>query len=173
MGTLWNQYDRLAKLVAASPTFQALVGATGLAQALERVHFPAADEATACWPRAVITPSSDWRKKRNGVGTFSGSGGLYLTFDLLVPDGEEATTDKLQLEYVLTQLDAVTDEMLALARTDTGIVGDTQSHLNLNELELVDGPWQDAPDERPPPDSEAGEVARPRWWMQFLARWMA
>lgn len=173
--SLLNQFDALEELVAACATFRTLTGTSTSAAAKEHVHWPEAndtDEEEDCWPRAVIAPSKDWRAKKVGTGAWKGGGSLYLTLELEVPDAAEAETWNAQFVWVQTQIAAIEAEMRALAGTGSVTIRSVaQTHLNVMEIELVDGPFQARAGERKSPDSEAGEVLLPRWWVTFLVRW--
>lgn len=171
MGAFVGQYASLAAAVANSAAFRSVVGAASATDALAFIHYPSADESETAWPRAIITPTNRYNSSKAGVGTHKRRGSLLLTLEFEVPEEAGADTETEQLTWFATKVDAILSELEAVA--GTGISG-SASFLNIVEIDLLEGPWQEPMEEIEPPDVGGAvpeTTRRPQWWAVFTITW--
>ncbi len=171
MGAFIGQYASLAAMVANSATFRDVTGASTAAAALAFIHYPSAQEEDATWPRAIITPTNRYNSSRAGVGTYKRRGSLLLTLEFEIPEEAAADTETEQLTWFATKVDSILAEIEAVA--GQGISG-SATFLNVVEIDLLEGPWQEPMEEISPPDVGGAmpeTTRRPQWWAVFTITW--
>jgi len=129
---------KLAQLIAASATFQAVVGAADAAEALASIQILEAtdrdDEHPR--PRAIVKLGADFSSQRVGVGTWNAAGTVEVCFEF-----NRADTTATHAENLLAFADkvgAILTECSALA--GIGDAGDGESYLNVVEWTAQNGP---------------------------------
>lgn len=163
-----RQPERLAALVAASSTFQAVVGEESEGDALKYVPFIWAGESTVPWPRAVVRHSSTSRS-REGSALWVTEGECEVSFEFEVPAGAGAVTDEDQSNWFMNKCGAIINEMEAAIYDDSPYSGET--HLALKGWETIEGPFKEPPSEDDPPDPASGRALLPRWWLRIAVRY--
>lgn len=129
---------KLAQLIAASATFQAVVGAANATEALASVLILEAtdldDEHPR--PRAIVKLGSDFSSRRIGMGTWFQGGTVDVCFEFNLSD--ETATKAENLLAFADQIGAILDECSVLA--GTGDAGDGETYLNVVEWTAQNGP---------------------------------
>lgn len=146
----------LRNTLAASSTFQSLVGAVSAAAALEFIYYGSATDESEPPPRCIVRHLAGEMAERVSNTSWSGSGPLMLLFTLENPTDEQAEGYGEKYLYVSNQLGSIIDEMLELARNPGA--GPYLDLTNVS-LELI-GQWD--------PDSENG---RDYWEGEFVVNW--
>lgn len=158
----------LMKMVAACATFQSLTGAATAGAAEARIAYPAMDDTVETpveWPRAVITETSEFVATQVGRGCWTYQGSLHVTFEFVVPKVEDAVSFQNAFNYMNNKVGAVIAEMIALSGTGEPVTGNT--HLAVQSIQLVEGPWFQPVGEMSglePPDVELPFSA---WWATY------
>ena len=168
-GILQHSYY-LMKMVAASESFQSVVGASSATLAEESIVYPAAtddeDEGTAPkWPRAVISETSEFSATKMGTACWQYNGGLSVAFEFVVPLSVYQESFTESFNYFQNDVGGVIADMIALSGTGEPVTGTT--HLNVTEITLMDGPWFMPVSETA--GGELPEVATPlaAWWAVY------
>lgn len=118
---------RMALLIAASATFRTITGAGSEAAALDYIHYPEADDATATIPRCIITAGPDFSQERVGHGMYRTTGSNLVFFEF--QEYDSAATLKDQYTTFLNQVGAILDECCTVA--GMGSAPDGVSYLNV------------------------------------------
>ena len=163
-GILTHSYF-LKLMLSECGTFQAVVDASTAALARERIHFPAAEgEDDQPWPRAIISHSIGFGRRKTGLATWEDSGSLKMSLEFIVP-GEYAENLEDAYSWYANQVGAILSEMEALSGTGEPVSG--QTHLNVTQLMLDDGPYLE-------PLAEISYLSNPDevrpyspWWSVF------
>ncbi len=145
VGMLATPVQALARLVAASSTFQELIGdGIDYAAALESVFYEEADDSESDAsqveqpverspkPRAIIYLADDWSTETKGPGEWKDSGYCDLAFEFPIPEENRAssTTGSLQ------------DEAMYALNTIGQIIADIQDNSGLSDAD--DNPYLNA-----------------------------
>jgi len=161
--------DRLARLVAASTTFQTLVGAGSAALALPSVYYPSGeDDGTETLPRAIITQTSELSITALGIKNFSRAGQLNLTIELEVPASDD-NSEKEKYIYAMNRFGDIANDIATKARLDDPD-NSGETFLNVISVTVEDGPYEEAREESEH-ESAAAAVPQPVWWIVFLVEW--
>ncbi len=147
----------LRNLLAASSTFQTLLGVASTAAAKAKIYFGGIedDNASNLPPRAIIRIDQGDIASRTGTTTWRGTGPLELLITLADPTGVTLWEDKYLT--ILNQLGAIIDEMFALVETDPG----AGPYLYITEIQRkVIGQW----------DADA-EGTSAYWEAEFTVNW--
>lgn len=163
--TLARPISGLADLVAASATFQTIVGAANAAVAAGSVYWPEASDVdssgdlTDARPRAVISPNEDFGVRRISVGQHrEASGSLLLTFEFLPANA--AATLQTNYETFTNNVGDIIDDMFDLGNTDKP-TGNT-TYMNITDATIVVGPQWFFDSDYDPQD-HFGVVLQMRW----------
>lgn len=136
----------LAKCVASSAAFQALVGAATAVDALDRIYFQEAPddkdpdapegEETLLYPRPrAIIYIDKCDRMHDGPGEWHGDTTLRLAFEVKVPDSYLGNKREEQF-WVLNTIGQIAAEMEVLRDAETGLGG----FYAFETLTLFDGP---------------------------------
>lgn len=154
---------RLMELVAACPTFQSIVGASGpdaAEDAMASVHSPYSDDhldgdgnLTNPRPRCIIN-TNEFSRNKLGTAYGGSTGSLILCFEFEPKTVAGAIIDdpNERLAFFEEQIGEILDEMEARCGQDK-TDGDAfftdydTTHLNITRLELVGGPAESNPQE--------------------------
>ena len=162
-----GQADLLAELVAASSTFQTLTGTASVAAAKVFVKIAEAFDETMgsdtvlAYPRAIIADGGIVSRRKVDIGQMSGRGSLFLSFEIEIPTGNQ-TTILTQRTYFLDRVSAIISEMEVVSMSRATPSGYSTSHLQMQEINRVNGPGYVPIDER----EQTGTYA-PLWVMEF------
>lgn len=167
---------RLREMVAECATFQSVVGAADRTAALLSVHLPyvSKDDLLGGMPRAVINPSEGSNTATKiGINNFSSEGNALLTFEFRVPlsvtsSSKVGEAGKDAYDWFTDKIDLIINEMIALAGTGVSFAGET--HLNVQNIDKVDGPIEYEPEEVDR-DSEDVVAASYEWFIGFQVAW--
>lgn len=151
---------KMAQLIAASVTFQAVVGAADAAAALLSVYvYEGIDkDDTHPRPRAIIGFGPDWNARKIGTGARFYGGTIEICFEFNQADGTADNPGNL-LAFADT-VGAIINECEALA--GVGDAGDGETYLNVVEF-TAQG--------RPDFSSEKAENGQSYLIDNYLARW--
>ncbi len=142
---------KLAQLIAASATFQAIVGAADAAAALAFVQILEAtdkdDEHPR--PRAIVKFGSDFASQKLGTATWNSGGTVEVCFEFLPADAGETRAENL-LAFA-NEVGLILSECSDLA--GQGDAGDGETYLN-----VVEWTSQNGPPEFSDPQHENGEL---------------
>lgn len=172
--SIYTTADRLGRLVAATAKFQELTGEENATDAFRHVHIFGVDDEIAkdqgeqgivdgdkihTIPRAVVQFAPGHRKEIYGVATVRSSGTYMLTVELDIPDSvlvdvSAANRIATEIKYAGEALEDIHNQMMALGGVGESVPGET--HLNVTEMVVQDGPWLDSAVERE--HVEAGEI---------------
>lgn len=167
---IYKQLELLRLLLAASTTFQGLINAADADEAKKWIYlFGVEEDAETPWTRAIIAEQSDRSRKRVGTGLRAASGAIEWELNLEVPGDVQADTIGEELLWVENTLGAIVAEMEALAGTGEPVAGHT--HLDVEEMRVIDGPWKEPPVENELPDLDDGERFARRWWVRLETEW--
>jgi hypothetical protein len=158
----------LKKMVAACATFQALTDTADATAAESRISFPALDDTVENpipWPRAVITEANEFSATQVGRACWTYQGSLYVTFEFVVPREEDAESFENSYTYMSNKVGAIIAEMIALSGTGEPVTGIT--HLNINTISLVEGPWYQPVAEMSGLEAPDVELPFVAWWATF------
>ena len=171
MSAFSPQADLLAVLVASSATFQAIVSAGTVAEARASVAIPVAfdeeqgDDQPLAYPRAIITDGGVINRKAVGVGARSGTGSLFLAFEVTIPQESQGTV-YARRAYFMAKVSAIIQEMEAVSDSRATPSGYTTSHLQIKEINRVNGPGEIPIDEREQPADDENPLD-PLWVIEF------
>jgi hypothetical protein len=163
-----NQEEMLAVLLAYSSTWQTLLDANTVDQALAQVcRGQAADggDEPVKYPRAVVDEIERERNQK-ATRTFAGRGTLLLTIEAQPPDDTRASYDD-QRSWFKEQIDAIELDMRTTSSGRTTPTGYSVSHFQIKTMS-----WAVDPFLVPEADQEEQETSedadqRPLWAMQF------
>lgn len=137
----------LAKLlIANSSTFQTLVTAQNLTEALDRVALFRVKESEFPLSRARLRgpgAGAEWSRERVGVGTWNTECVIPIIFDLEVTAPEDTVED--QACWWMTQVGAIVKDMENAVNARAQING--EDPLAVEGFALVEGPVPVRPDE--------------------------
>ena len=83
-GIITNPLLLMATLLANSSTFRSLMGVGSVAAAIERIHYPEADDTDdtlAQLPRAILTLGHEWESARQGIPVWHRKGSLFWSLE--------------------------------------------------------------------------------------------
>jgi len=136
---IFSQPYSLKLLVAASSTFQTVVGAANATAALAYIHFPRAEESDSPSWAIVSDEDTPLRREKKGTGYWADEGSLMLSFDFFVPGDNDDTVESSE-EWFLQQAGDIISDMEALAGEGEPVAG--QTHLAVLAFVHRDGPWE-------------------------------
>ena len=150
----------LAATVAASTTFQTLVGAEDAAEAIGHVYYLEADDRRDSdaddmandRPRAIVTFPTH-RIEQVGLASLNHAGSLELSLEAEVPSEHQGNKRQEALWFANTY-GAIVDEMFAAAWSDPS------TYLNMRAAELVGAPIE-----------VRHECPRPFWEVVLRIEW--
>lgn len=176
---IFCQPYRLALMVAASSTFQTIVKATTVAEAMRSIHYPDVElydtqgvlKAESLPPLAVISDEAPLTRTRVGTaGFYNSTTNLILEFQFYIPTATAAEGHQASAAWFMTQTGSILTDMEALARTGTPVSGET--HLNLTAYSRIAGPMQFDMGEGILPDPDLNEYSRELWFVNFNMEFM-
>ena len=155
----------LALQVAASTTFQTVVGEANQTDAMDHIHYPVVDfdETGAIVvdlepPRAIIVDElGDEEYVTNGIGKWDLNQSWWLSFDFVVPT-DHTSEGGTQNEWAWFQLQIKTilSDMLQLGKTGNPV--GSKTYMELSSLRRLQGPYRLDPAEYGrPADPAAGK----------------
>jgi hypothetical protein len=133
-GIHMKSLDRVQRLLAASATFQDLVGAADADEALLSVHCPEATDEDVR-PYAIVGPAPDWRTRKVGTAMWASEGEAQITIEASVPEAHSEST-KDELVYFKNRADGIVTDMQVLAGRGESVPG--ESHINLIRMTIED-----------------------------------
>jgi len=162
----------VAKMVAASSTFQSVVGAASETEAFNSIHYPYIDlddqGEIVCPlepPRAILSDELGEDEYLDGaIHTWSRRETFWLSFDFAIPKEYRIEGNvKNSWAWFRLKIQAIVKEMRLAGKTASGVTptgGQPISYPALRAMRRVEGPYQlstsermtDHPDDGPPPE---------------------
>jgi hypothetical protein len=148
-GLLSPNVDGILYLLAASPTFQAVVAAPSADAALASIYWyeardeqdphapPDAPALVEPRPRAILELPHAFGRYRNGPGTWNATGAAELSFEFLAPPGI-AGDNRREARWFSNVIGAITQEMTDASGASAGNL----VYANISKMELTLGPAQ-------------------------------
>lgn len=165
---IYKQPDLMRYLVAASATFQSLVGAADTAQALAYTVAHGVQLSDVAPPRCIIERGEDFNRRQVGTGVWAMETMLVLSFELEIPLSAGAVNREDEHNWFMNQIGAIQSEMEANSGQGEPVAGST--HLNVQEFSLMDGPDYLTAEERETFDPDADAPPQPVWFIVLQAR---
>lgn len=162
-GLFGNALEALKRIVAASPTFRAVVGAGSENDAMQFIHAPEARDRAGeddPMPRAIVGISM-FETNNTGSATWNNFGALDLSFEFVPPGNLQNSADDCYTWFV-NQISGILSDMRERSGHANEVLA-TGTYLNVIGLQLVDGPAQGIEDE------EGGKLF---YGVSFTVRWM-
>ncbi len=165
------QADLLQELVAASTTFQTLTGEstvaatkkhTALAEAMDEDEDESNQPQKLAYPRAIVADGGIVSLKRISISDSVGSGSLFLSFEIEIPAGYRTMATKRA--WFVGKVSAIVQEMLAASISRATPSGYSTSHLQIIEMNRVNGPGEYGQNEVEPNDDGSPRFI---WAMEF------
>jgi len=161
---IFRQPERLAYLIASCARFKTIVGVETTAAAFAKVAWPWTDESTLGWPRAIVTQNAEWKTTKAGTKNWAVQGTLAFAFQFTVPASASAADEKDEYNWFMAQVGQIISEMKVLEGTGAPYTGET--HIALDWIAIVDGPYKDEESETEITDPATAAML-PRWWITF------
>ena len=155
-------YDRLKRLLAASATFQTLVGAADETAALNSIFCPEALDIT--YPRAIVHPNGNMRGRKVGTALWANEGDASVTIEAEVPASDAGDVQDEML-WFSNRIGAMVSEMQTLAGRGQSVAG--ESHLNVIRWSQQDIGRDEVTEVE---HIDIGD-RKARWWTVLLAEW--
>lgn len=167
--------DNFREMIAASATFQTLVGVTGATSA-DKINsakrFVYEDGATddESFPRAIIHHQS-YESRMVGTACRSRYGELYAAFEFVIPETEAELISTASQWFENTTGD-ICEELMNLAMTRTARISPntTETYLDLRDCKMDQSSGQ-IPTEEIPPDESGSGRSQVVWGVSYLFRW--
>lgn len=143
----FQQAYLLKWLVASTSTFKDVVGAVETHEAAAHCHYPAGNviEEGHSPPWALISDESEHSRDREGLTFNTTTGSILLGFDFYIP--ADMQTEEERHSWFSSKVGAIIKEMedLVTSRVDGPVTGET--HLNMTNIQRVQGPFEIDTDE--------------------------
>lgn len=159
---------RLKSLIAASSTFQTLVGAGSATDALAHIYVHEANDESNALPRAIISQPEDFAMDKFGVASFAGRTGLRMSFEMEIPATE--TTAEHRQNYFMNRVGGIESDMQVLAGQGEDFNHSGETYLNAIGFNIESGPGEYQREEQDY-DNDAGDDL-PIWGIDMLVEVM-
>lgn len=138
---------KMAQLLAASSTFQGIVGEANETDAMDHIYYPLAEDTldedgllTSPRPRGIINPGPEYRFGAVATGRYRTYGNVFLNLEFLPAvdaDGNPTQSRKDQMITFANNVGLILEEMGQLSGSARV---DANSYFTADDFRLIGGP---------------------------------